>query len=192
MSKRTGMTARLYDKAKASPTGIITMWGAVEGPYGGHDSLDSYGTVVLFAGGVGITHQLSYVKHLIEGNAAGTVATRKIILVWSVRTTETLEWIRPWMDQILAMPNRRQILKILLFVTKPRSAREVVSRSETVLMYPGRANPKVILEKEMKTRVGAMAVTVCGPGAFADDVRAAARGQIEEGTVDFVEESFTW
>ncbi len=192
MCKRTGMTARLYDKAKASPTGIITMWGAVEGPYGGHDSLDSYGTVVLFAGGVGITHQLSYVKHLIEGNEAGTVATRKIILVWSVRTTETLEWIRPWMDQILAMPNRRQILKILLFVTKPRSAREVVSRSETVLMYPGRANPKVILEKEMKTRVGAMAVTVCGPGAFADDVRAAAREQIEEGTVDFVEESFTW
>lgn len=192
MCKRTGMTARLYNKAKASPTGIITMYGAVEGPYGGHDSLDSYGTVVLFAGGVGITHQLSYVRHLIEGNESGTVATRKIILVWSVRTTETLEWIRPWMDEILAMPNRRQILKILLFVTKPRSAREVVSRSETVLMYPGRANPRVILEKEMKTRVGAMAVTVCGPGAFADDVRAATREQIGGGTVDFVEESFTW
>lgn len=192
MCKRTGMTARLYNKAKASPTGVITMYGAVEGPYGGHESLDSYGTVVLFAGGVGITHQLSYVKHLIEGNEAGTVATRKIVLVWSVRTTETLEWIRPWMDEILAMPNRRQILKILLFVTKPRSAREVVSRSETVLMYPGRANPAVILEKEMKTRVGAMAVTVCGPGAFADDVRAATRAQIGEGTVDFIEESFTW
>lgn len=192
MCKRTGMTARLYNKAKASPTGIITMYGAVEGPYGGHESLDSYGTVVLFAGGVGITHQLSYVRHLIEGNEAGTVATRKIILVWSVRTTETLEWIRPWMDQILVMPNRRQMLKILLFVTKPRSAREVVSRSETVLMYPGRANPRVILEKEMKTRVGAMAVTVCGPGAFADDVRAATREQIGEGTVDFIEESFTW
>lgn len=192
MCKRTGMTSRLYNKAKASPTGIITMYGAIEGPYGGHESLDSYGTVVLFAGGVGITHQLSYVRHLIEGNEAGTVATRKIVLVWSVRTTETLEWIRPWMDQILVLPNRRQMLKILLFVTKPRSAREVVSRSETVLMYPGRANPRVILEKEMKTRVGAVAVTVCGPGAFADDVRAATREQIGEGTIDFVEESFTW
>lgn len=192
MCKRTGMTAKLYNKAKASPTGIITMYGAVEGPYGGHESLDSYGTAILFAGGVGITHQLSYVRHLIEGNEAGTVATRKIVLVWSVRTTETLEWIRPWMDQILVLPNRRQMLKILLFVTKPRSAREVVSRSETVLMYPGRANPRVILEKEMKTRIGAMAVTVCGPGAFADDVRAATRELIGEGTVDFIEESFTW
>lgn len=192
MCKRTGMTAKLYRKARAAPTGVITMYGAVEGPYGGHESLDSYGTAILFAGGVGITHQLSYVRHLIDGNESGTVATRKIVLVWSVRTTETLEWIRPWMDEILAMPNRRQMLKILLFVTKPRSAREVVSRSETVLMYPGRANPKVILEKEMKTRVGAVGVTVCGPGAFADDVRAATREVMEEGTVDFVEESFTW
>lgn len=192
MCKRTGMTAQLYDKARASPTGVITMRGAVEGPYGGLESLKSYGTVVLFAGGVGITHQISFVRDLLAGYDAGTVATRKIILVWSVRTTETLEWVRPWMDEILAMPHRREMLKVLLFVTKPRSTREVVSRSETVLMYPGRANPSVILEKEMRNRVGAMAVTVCGPGAFADDVRHAARAQIEEGTIDFVEESFTW
>lgn len=192
MCKRTGMTAKLYDKARASPTGIITMTGAVEGPYGGLESLHSYGTVVLFAGGVGITHQISHVKDLLNGHQAGTVATRKVILVWSVRTTETLEWVRPWMDDILAMPNRREVLKVLLFVTKPRNVREVVSRSERVQMFPGRANPRVILEKEMQTRVGAMAVTVCGPGAFADDVRAAAREQVGVGTVDFVEESFTW
>lgn len=192
MCKRTGMTAKLYNKAKASPTGIITMFGAVEGPYGGYDSLHSYGTCILFAGGVGITHQISHVRDLLGGNLAGTVATRKIILVWSVRTTDSLEWVRPWMDEILAMPNRREVLKVLLFVTKPRNAREVISRSERVQMFPGRANPKVIIEREMEERVGAVCVTVCGPGAFADDVRAAARGVISGGTVDFVEESFTW
>lgn len=192
MCKRTGMTAKLYNKANASPNGTITMYGAVEGPYGGLESLHSYGTVILFAGGVGITHQLSHVQDLLAGHLAGTVATRKVILVWSVRTTETLEWVRPWMDEVLAMPNRKEVLKVLLFITKPRNTREVISRSETVQMFPGRANPRVIIEKEMENRVGAMAVTVCGPGAFADDVRAAARGQIGEGTVDFVEESFTW
>lgn len=192
MCKRTGMTAKLYNKANASPNGTITMYGAVEGPYGGLESLHSYGTVILFAGGVGITHQLSHVQDLLAGHLAGTVATRKVVLVWSVRTTETLEWVRPWMDEVLAMPNRKEALKVLLFVTKPRNAREVISRSETVQMFPGRANPKVIIGKEMESRVGAMAVTVCGPGAFADDVRAAARDQIGEGTVDFVEESFTW
>lgn len=192
MCKRTGMTAKLYNKAKASPTGIITMYGAVEGPYGGLESLSSYGTVILFAGGVGITHQISHVQNLLAGHLAGTVATRKVILVWSVRTTETLEWVRPWMDEVLAMPNRKEVLKVLLFITKPRNAREVISRSETVQMFPGRANPGVIIGKEMDNRTGAMAVTVCGPGAFADDVRAAAREQVGEATVDFVEESFTW
>ena len=192
MSKRTGMTAKLYNKSRASPTGIITIRGAVEGPYGGHESLDSYGTVILFAGGVGITHQISHVRDLLSKYDEGKVATQKIVLVWSVRTTEQLEWIRPWMDEILAMPHRKQVVKIMMFVTKPRDAREVRSRSETVLMYPGRANPKIIIAKEMVTRVGATAVTVCGPGAFADDVRAAVRDNLATGTLDFVEESFTW
>jgi len=192
MSKRSGMTAKLYNKASASPTGIITIAGAVEGPYGGLESLHSYGTVILFAGGVGITHQISHVRDLLAQYEEGKVATQKIVLVWSVRTTEQLEWIRPWMDEILAMPHRKQVVKIMMFITKPRDAREVRSRSETVLMYPGRANPKIIIAKEMITRVGATAVTVCGPGAFADDVRAAVRENVGKGTLDFIEESFTW
>ena len=193
IAKRTGMTAKLFEKARASATGTFTTYGMVEGPYGGLDSLHSYGTVILFAAGVGITHQIGHVRELLEGHAAGTVATQRVVLVWSVKNTETLEWVRPWMDEILQMPNRKQVLKVLLFVTKPRSAREVVSRSETVQMFPGRCNPNIVLGKEMIGRVGAVGVTVCGPGAFADEVRGAVRGVVDEGkTVDFVEESFTW
>ncbi|MCJ1256226.1 hypothetical protein MMC24_004047 [Lignoscripta atroalba] len=192
ISKRTGMTAKLYNKARASSTGVLNMIGFVEGPYGGLESLHSYGTVLLFAGGVGITHQVSHVRDLLSRAHAGTIATRKITLVWSVRTTDQLEWVRPWMDEILAMPGRRELLKILIFVTKPKSAREVVSPSATVQMFPGRANARVLVEKEMQERVGAMAVTVCGPGAFADDVRDAVRRVVGVGVVDFVEESFTW
>lgn len=193
IAKRTGMTAALFNKARASPNGVLRTYGLVEGPYGGIDRLHSYGTVILFAAGVGITHQIGHVRDLLQGQRAGTVATQKVVLCWSVKNTETLEWIRPWMDEILQMGNRKQVLKVLLFVTQPRSAREVVSRSETVQMFPGRCNPAVILGKELPNRVGAMAVTVCGPGAFADEVRAAVRGVIGEGaTVDFVEESFTW
>lgn len=193
IAKRTGMTAKLYNKARASPTGTITVTGLVEGPYGGLDSLHSYGTVFLFAAGVGITHQLGHIRELLEGQAAGTVATQKIVVAWSVRTTDTLEWVRPWMDQILQMGNRKQVLKIIMFVSKPRSQLEVKSRSETVQMLPGRCDPALVLRKEMVTRCGATAVTVCGPGAFADEVRGAVRGVVDTGaTIDFVEESFTW
>lgn len=194
IAKRTGMTAKLYNLAASSPTGVISLSGIVEGPYGGNDSLHSYGTVVLFAAGVGITHQIGHVRELLRGAADATTATRKIVLVWTVKNTETLEWVRPFMDECLGMPKRKQVLKIMLFVTRPRSKREVTSRSETVLMFPGRCDPTTILRKEMKDRQGAMAVTVCGPGVFADDVRAAVRskGVMDVGTVDFVEESFTW
>ncbi|KAI9886011.1 MAG: hypothetical protein M1823_002178 [Watsoniomyces obsoletus] len=192
IQRRTGMTAKLYDRAAAARGGRLTLRGAVEGPYGALESLKSYGTVVLFAGGIGITHQVPHVRELIAGYANGTVATRKVVLVWTVRTTEHLEWVRPWMDEILQMPGRREVLKILLFVTKPKSPREVISPSATVQMFPGRPQPEVILDKEIEERIGAMAVTVCGPGALADTVRHATRRRVDVASLDFIEEAFTW
>ena len=192
MRAREGMTRKLYDKAAASPSGTITTWGAIEGPYGGHESLTSYGTVILFAGGVGITHCVGYIYHLLLQYQAGTSSTQKILLVWSVPNTEALEWVRVWMDQILRMEGRRDVLRIQLFVTKPRHRGEVISNTGSVQMFPGRCNPQTIIEKEMQERIGAMGVTVCGPGAFADNVRASVRGVVEEGYIDFVEEAFTY
>ena len=192
MRARTGMTRTLYDKASKTPNGVLTTWGAIEGPYGGHHSLRSYGTLVLFAGGVGITHQVSYVRELVQGYQDGTVAARKIVLVWSIANTEALEWVRPWMDEILRMPGRRDVLRVLLFITKPKSQAEIVSGTGTVQMFPGRCNPQTVLDREIQERVGAMAVTVCGPGAFADGVRAAVRQRVQVGSLDFVEEAFTY
>jgi len=59
-------------------------------------------------------------------------------------------------------------------------------------MFPGRPNIKLIMEGEVKEQCGAMAVTVCGPGGLADNVREAVLGVQEDGVVDFIEESFTW
>lgn len=192
MSKKEGMTAKLHAKARASPSGIISIRGYIEGPYGGLDSLHSYGTVLLFAGGVGITHQLPHVRDLLETYNDSTSAIRRIVLIWSVRSQDAFDWVHPWMTEIFKMPHRRQILKVLLFVTKPRHAGDVVSRSTQVQMYGGRCKPGKIVEEEFEKRVGAMAVTVCGPGAFADEVRMAARERVQEGVLDFVEESFSW
>lgn len=192
MSKKAGMTAKLHAKARASPTGIITIRGFIEGPYGGQESLHSYGTVLLFAGGVGITHQLSHVRDLLQSYNDSTSAVRKIVLIWTVRSQDAFDWVHPWMTEIFKMPHRRQVLKVLLFVTKPRHAGDIVSRSNQVQMYGGRCKPGKIVEEEFEKRAGAMAVTVCGPGAFADEVRAAARERVTEGVVDFMEESFSW
>ncbi|KAF2183709.1 hypothetical protein K469DRAFT_710520 [Zopfia rhizophila CBS 207.26] len=188
---RTGLTRKMYDLAATSPSQTFTTWGGIEGPYGGHHSLDSYGTVLLFAGGVGITHQVMYIQHLVSGFHLRKTATQKILLVWTVPDSECLEWVRPWMDSILRMPERRQCLRVMLFITRPKRSR-LESASETVQMLPGRCDTQTILDKEIRERVGAMCVTVCGSGAFADDVRAAVRRRVEVGAVDFIEEAFTY
>ncbi|KAL1953504.1 hypothetical protein VTO42DRAFT_2757 [Malbranchea cinnamomea] len=194
VAARTGMTRKLYNAALASPNSSIEMTGFIEGPYTSHpSSFGSYGTVVLFSGGAGITHHMMHVRDLLGSAAAGTVATRKVYLIWSVRSTEHLAWVRGFMDQILRLPNRREILVTKLFISKPRSGREISSPSQTLQMFPGRCRPDVVLEEVLSARVGATAVSVCGPGAFADEVRAAVRNRLGKGIViDFVEEAFTW
>ncbi|KHO00235.1 ferric reductase [Metarhizium album ARSEF 1941] len=188
---QTGLTRQLFNKAQRSPGGI-TIRAAMEGPYAGHHNLDSYGHLLLFAGSTGITHQMSYLRHHLEGYNAATVATRRVTLVWIIREYESLEWVRPFMDRVLRIPNRKDILRIQVFVTRPQNARDVMTSSSTVKMFPGRPNIPLLLSKEVQEQVGAMAVTVCGPGALADDVRGAVRAVQGETVVDFIEESFTW
>jgi hypothetical protein len=192
---QTGMTRKLYntvrDSCKHGQT-AVKLRAAMEGPYAGHHSLDSYGHAVLFAGATGITHQLSYLRHILHGYNDGTVATRRLTLVWIVREYESLEWVRPYMDTLLRIPNRKDILRIQVFVTRPKNPKDITSASTTVRMFPGRPNIPLLLVKEIQEQVGAMCVTVCGPGALADDVRGAVRAVQGETTVDFIEESFTW
>lgn len=189
---QSGLTRRLHEKAIQYRGKVFEMKAAFEGPYGGYHSLDSYGHVVLFAGSSGITHQIPFVRHLVSASTERSVATRKITLIWIIRDTEHLDWVRPWMDLILHLPGRRECLVIKLFVTRPRNPGEIHSPSNTVQMFPGRPNVRVLVENEVREQVGAMCVTVCGPGGLADNVREAVREVQEDGVIDFIEESFTW
>lgn len=190
--RRTGFTDALYKKAISSPDKLFSTVAFAEGPYGTCHSLDSYGTAVLIAGGVGITHQVPYVQRLVEGYRDATVATRRVTLVWIIQSPEHLEWIRPWMTSILAMEKRREVLKIMLFVTKPKSTKEIHSPSSTVQMFPGKPNIGTLLDMEIENKAGTMAVTVCGSGSLSDDVRAAVRLRSHKANIDFIEEAFSW
>ncbi|KAI1412880.1 ferric reductase NAD binding domain-containing protein [Hypoxylon sp. FL1857] len=189
---RTGMTHTLYQRAAARPDGRFTTTCLVEGPYGGEHMMHSYGTVMLFAGGVGVTHAVPHVRDLVAGFANGTVATRKVVLVWIIQSPEHLEWIRPWMTEILAMDRRRDVLRIMLFVSRPRSTKEIHSPSSTVQMFPGRPNIETLISMETEQQIGTMGVSVCGPGALSDEVRQAVRRRQYDTSIDFIEEAFSW
>lgn len=189
--RRTGFTERLFKKADLSPAGKFTTSALIEGPYGG-ENLTSYGTVMLWAAGIGITHQVPHVRDIVASFANGTTATRRLTLVWIIQSPEHLEWIRSWMTTILSMPRRRDVLKILLFVTRPRSTKEIHSPSSSVQMFPGKPNVQALIDQEMQEGVGAACVSVCGTGGLADDVRRAVRMRETVWNVDFREESFSW
>ncbi|KAI1619637.1 ferric reductase like transmembrane component-domain-containing protein [Exophiala viscosa] len=192
MVARTGMTRQLYQAARQQVGGKLHLRGFLEGPYAGHDSLTSYGTVVMFAGGGGITHHLVQIRHLLAGAQMQTVATRKIVLIWSIRDTVAMEWVKPWMTEILHMEGRREILKIVVYASRPSQPINVSKSKPTMQIVEGRLDPGSVLDEVIPTRIGAMMVSVCGPGALADEVRAAVRSRIHLANVDMNEESFTW
>lgn len=192
MVARTGMTRQLYQTARHSPNAKLYLNGFLEGPYAGHDSLESYGTVVMFAGGGGITHHLVQIRHLLAGAQAQTLATRKIVLVWSIRDIEPMEWVKPWMTEILHMEGRREVLKIMVYVSRPTHRINPKKSKPTVQLIEGRADPGAILDTVIPSRIGATMVSVCGPGALADEVRAAVRTRMHKANMDMNEESFTW
>lgn len=189
---RTGFTGNLYNKAAGCVDGRMLTKCLVEGPYGGVHNMHSYGTVMLFAGGVGITQAVPHVRDLVAAYNNGTAAVRKVVLVWVIQSPEHLEWIRPWMTEILAMEKRREVLRIMLFVSRPRSTKEIHSPSATVQMFPGRPNIDTLLGMEMENQVGTLGVSVCGPGALSDEVRRAVRNRQYLGSIDFHEDAFSW
>jgi hypothetical protein len=189
---QTGLTRRLLNFAVAHKSDKLCTPVLFEGPYAGHHSLDSYGHVVLFAGASGITHQIPYIRRLISGCEDGTLATRRIILIWVIREIEHLQWAEPWMSTLLRMSGPSGIFHPRVYVTKQKSNPEDPGTSDNLKIFPGRPDIAQIVNEEVQQQVGAMCVTVCGPGGLADDVRKATRDVQDLGSVDFIEESFTW
>lgn len=189
---RTGMTRSLYNRAFKAKTNRVEVWGAIEGPYGGTHSLDSYGSALLFAAGAGITHQLSFVRHLLAGYNHNNSATRKIVLVWCIPTIKSVEWIYPWLEELAAMPDCKDIVQVQLYVSRSSSqAAESLPLPVEARIFSQRCDPQKIVDDQVLVQIGAMAVTVCGPGGFNDSVRAAVRRRVGLRSIDFFEEAFS-
>ncbi|KAI9037795.1 ferric reductase family protein [Aspergillus affinis] len=218
IKRRDGFTHKLVEKVNKSPDEKFTARALAEGPFGGLHSLNSYGTVVLVAGGIGITHPMSYMQEFVSGFAARMTAVRKVTLVWVVRSLDHLTWIQPWMTTLLnhpaiQVPNEQKqhsyfslpefSLSVQIYVTLKETSTEDFKTGESpwantvpptvpISLNFGKPSFDHILETEKATQVGAMAVSVCGPGAMGDDVRKTVREKQGSQTMDLYEETFSW
>ena len=67
----------------------------VDGPYGGMQrDLASFDTVILFAGGSGITAIVSQLLDLIKKMRDGKAVTKQVHVVWALKRPETMEWFK--------------------------------------------------------------------------------------------------
>jgi predicted ferric reductase len=56
----------------------------VDGPYGVQHDFGEYGTVIMFASGIGIVGHIPYIKELISGYNECAVKTHRIRLLWEI------------------------------------------------------------------------------------------------------------
>jgi predicted ferric reductase len=67
----------------------------LEGPYGGMQrELAAFDTVILFAGGSGITAIVSQLLNLIKRMRDGKAVTTKVEVVWALKRLEAMDWFR--------------------------------------------------------------------------------------------------
>ncbi|KAL9610914.1 MAG: hypothetical protein Q9167_004392 [Letrouitia subvulpina] len=67
----------------------------IDGPYGGMQrDLASFDTVILFAGGSGITAIVSQLLDLIKKMRDSKAVTKQIHVVWALKRPETMEWFK--------------------------------------------------------------------------------------------------
>ncbi|KAH8597981.1 ferric reductase like transmembrane component-domain-containing protein [Bisporella sp. PMI_857] len=67
----------------------------LDGPYGGMQrELAAFDTVILFAGGSGITAIVSQLLELIKRMRDGKAVTKKIEVVWALKRLEAMDWFK--------------------------------------------------------------------------------------------------
>ncbi|KAI1328147.1 ferric reductase like transmembrane component [Xylariaceae sp. FL0255] len=67
----------------------------LDGPYGGmRRELAAFDTVILIAGGSGVTALMSQLLNLIKRMRDGKAITKKIIVVWALKRLEAMDWFR--------------------------------------------------------------------------------------------------
>ncbi|KAL7270921.1 hypothetical protein RUND412_006354 [Rhizina undulata] len=111
-----GFTRRVYDISRDNPD--MTYRAYLDGPYGGLSrKLEAFETVLMIAGGSGITPVCGHLQDLARKIKQGKALTRDIRIVWTVKHFECLEWFK---DEIAAASRSipRGMLLCQYYITK--------------------------------------------------------------------------
>ncbi|OSC98884.1 iron reductase [Trametes coccinea BRFM310] len=195
---REGYTKRLANAAaKGDKVKVL-----VDGPYGFSPDLDNDDTVVLVAGGSGVSFTLSTFLGTLSRIKSGKCRCRKIVFIWAIREAEHMEWISKVLVKALSLAPADIDISVRIFITA-RSGQSLAnatsldddkesahssegtapskSRPPSLLNFPvvqvahGRPDLPSLLREEVEANTGRLSVTVCGSSGIAQSCREALR-----------------
>ena len=137
-----GFTRRLIDHLDGAKTTSIPCY--LDGPYGVAHSYTHHDSVLLIAGGTGITHVLSIFLSVIEAHRHGDSAVKSLRLVWNVRHLADVNLIAHLLNDALSSPVVGIDIKIEIHLTRSRVSDEpdnMPGLTETLTNYQHDVHP---------------------------------------------------
>ncbi|KAF7311967.1 Ferric-chelate reductase [Mycena indigotica] len=183
----TGNLAAIV-RQNSKPTRLTCL---LEGPYGQARPLNSYETVILVAGGVGVGPTLSYV----HAHAADPGSTKRLVLLFIARQLGFLREIQ----RHLRLANLESTVELQLFHSSAEQSQE--SDSDDEIASKGITDGRPVVAEYVFAEIqaaadGRIAFFVCGPAGLNDAVRyevVRSIGSLADGDkIAFFEEALGW
>lgn len=206
-------TKRLRDECeRAGPSGMKNARILVEGPYGETSPLSSFENVIFVVGGTGIAgaipHLQEYLGHSSKSPSPTTLRretrTQDITIIWA---TKQSAMIRNIADRELRPFLNREDIKFRFYATREKKRGPLaltdklcdkLVQSHDIEISNQRPDIRAAVlgvvdeVNAAGSRGGRIAVLTCGPGAMADEARAAVHHALKNGKqgLEYFEESF--
>ncbi|WOO82515.1 Ferric reductase transmembrane component 3 [Vanrija pseudolonga] len=119
---QTGFTRRLVNSLTADVTTDLNAY--IEGPYGTTHRMNHFDSVLLVAGGTGITFALSHLLDIIKHGREGKSAVGQVHLVWNVRQGANVAWIAPYVNAALEKGSGNTRVVISVYITRSHASDE--------------------------------------------------------------------
>ncbi|KAF8809132.1 hypothetical protein BYT27DRAFT_7232494 [Phlegmacium glaucopus] len=126
----SGFTKKLLKRAQTSQSDQ-TYKVFLNGPYGAPPILAGHQTIILIAGGSGVTYTLPFFLDMLRRAKAGNLACQKIVFVWAIRDSDHINWIANTLAPALNGVPPTISVAIELYITGTNATRQLQKWDES-------------------------------------------------------------
>ncbi|GAA5928689.1 ferric reductase family protein [Sporobolomyces koalae] len=190
------LARQIEQKCKATGQSEVPITVGLEGPHGWAPEVEEFDSVLLVAGGSGITHPLSVLADACQKASQGSLRTSRVKLVWALHRSAQLEWIRETIEEAHSLAAQANVkLDVEIYITRSEDAIESGVSTPTdspslasidekkedfgatlasfvnARQFSGRPDIAQTITEIVSESAGSTLVVACGPSSLANEVR---------------------